>query len=101
MFDEAARRQGHCAVWIKFGACSDPPRPGNNVDKPVVWVKVRMAHMMGVPFHQFDVQAWLFGIARQDRLALASLQIIFPFDLIWQLHLERRRIEIGGSSRSE
>src|SRR5579862_4661794 len=55
MRDKTPWRHGNGAVRVVFGARAHPPGPGNDRDEPVVRMKVRMTHMMRMPFVQDNV----------------------------------------------
>src|ERR1700693_497418 len=83
MRDEASRRDRYRALRIELRARAHPPRPRNNVNKPVIRMEVRMAHVMRGPFHQDNVQTRLFRIAEQNRRLRASWTVL-PLDLLRQ-----------------
>src|ERR1035441_9092416 len=100
MGDEAARRQWDRAVWIEFCARAYPPGSGNDRDKPVIRMKVRMAHMMGVPLVQQNVQTWFRRVPVQNRHG-ATARVINPGDVFWKLNGNCGWVEIGGLYRSD
>src|SRR5215472_8591271 len=94
MRDEAAGRHGHCALRFKLAARAYPPCTGDHRDKPVIRMKMWPAHLMRLPFHEFDVETSFVGIAMDHRYLRADRRVL-PFDLAGQLVDQRRGIQIS------
>jgi hypothetical protein len=100
MGHEAACGHRNGAIGKEFCARAYPPSPGKYQDKPVVGVKVRMAHVMRMPFDQLDVLTWFRKISSNHGLTGAA-GLVHPGDLIWQFKTESSWVEIGGFHSAE
>lgn len=98
---ERACRHGHRAVGIEFGAGADPPRSLDDRDAPVVGMKVRTAHVAGLPFGEHDIHAGLRRIAVHDGLLDAKVCAGLPRNLVGQLEGNGGGIEFGGRGRPQ